>query len=375
VKITRIRCYRPKRFNPIFSQSDMVVTIETDEGITGIGEGGTRDIVEQCAGMLIGEDPSRIQHLWQMMYRGYFYPAGREKLHGLGALDLALWDIKGKALGVPVYELLGGQTRNYVECYSTSFPSQGTLAETARACMEAGFRAFRTSVADPKNGVFHSRHMVEETYRRCQEIREGVGAAGEWAIDFHTRLDMADAVRLATLIEDLNPLFVEDPVRSENPGALAAFRSQVKAPIAAGEQYGDRWDSNELIERHVIDYARMTLPNVGGITEWMKIAAICETHYVALVPHFTGPIALAALVQTLCALPTPAVQEIAGAAPKQPPHLPQGCTFRDGKLWPEKHPGLGVEFDPAGADMLAEITEHYAPTPQFRRPDGSYTNW
>ena len=375
MKITRIRCYRPKRFNPNFSQSDMVVTIETDEGITGIGEGGTRDTVEQCAGMLIGEDPSRIQHLWQLMYRGYFYPAGREKLHGLGALDLALWDIKGKALGVPVYELLGGQTRNYVECYATAFPTQGTLAETARACMEAGFRAFRTSVADPKDGVFHARHMVETTYRQCQQIREGVGPEGEWAIDFHTRLDMADAVRLSTLIEELNPLFVEDPVRSENPGALAMFRSQVKAPIAAGEQYGDRWDSNELIERHVIDYARMTLPNVGGITEWMKIAAICETHYVGLVPHFTGPIALAALVQTLCALPTPVLMEIAGAAPKQPPHLPQGCTFRDGKLWPEAHPGLGVVFDPAGADMIAEITEHYAPTPQFRRPDGSYTNW
>ena len=96
MKITRIRIYRPQRPNPTFNQSDMLVTVETDAGLTGIGEGGSRDTLEQCAGMLIGEDPERIQHLWQMMYRGYFYPAGREKLHALGALDLALWDIKGK---------------------------------------------------------------------------------------------------------------------------------------------------------------------------------------------------------------------------------------------------------------------------------------
>ena len=102
MKITRIRIYRPKRLNPSFNQSDMLVTVETDGGLTGIGEGGTRDTLEQCAGMLIGEDPERIQHLWQMVYRGYFYPAGREKLHALGALDLALWDIKGKRYGAPL---------------------------------------------------------------------------------------------------------------------------------------------------------------------------------------------------------------------------------------------------------------------------------
>jgi L-alanine-DL-glutamate epimerase-like enolase superfamily enzyme len=107
--------------------------VETDAGITGIGEGGSRDTVEQCAGMLIGEDPARIDHLWQSLFRGYFYPPGREKLHGLGALDLALWDIKGKALGVPIYELLGGLSRDHIECYSTGFPSRANLAETARA--------------------------------------------------------------------------------------------------------------------------------------------------------------------------------------------------------------------------------------------------
>ena len=136
----------------LFNQSSHIVTIETDQGITGVGEGGSKDTIEQCAAMIIGEDPSRIDHLWQMMFRGYFYPAGREKLDALGALDLALWDIKGKALGVPVYDLLGGASRDHVECYSTGFPSHGSLKESARACIEAGFRAYRYATADPPPG-------------------------------------------------------------------------------------------------------------------------------------------------------------------------------------------------------------------------------
>src|SRR5215831_8465923 len=145
MKITRVRAYQPPNPNPLFNQSDMVVVIETDAGITGIGEGGSKDMMDQCAPMLIGEDPSRIDHLWQFMYRGWFYPPGREKLHALGALDMALWDIKGKALGVPVYEMLGGLSRRYIECYSTGVTRDGTLQERVRAVIEAGFRAYRTA--------------------------------------------------------------------------------------------------------------------------------------------------------------------------------------------------------------------------------------
>jgi len=114
---------------------------------------------------------------------------------------------------------------------------------------------------------------------------------------------------------------------------------------------------------------------VGGITEWMKIAALCETHSVGMAPHFTGPVSLAALVHVLCSLPVPALVEILGAAPKLPSHLTLGCTFKDGKLWPNPRPGLGVEFDPAGAELISEVTERFAPVPTFRRPDGSLTNW
>ena len=147
MKIKRIRFYQNPRSRPMFNQSFNIVTVETDSGITGIGEGGSRDTVAECAEMLIGDEPSKIDYLWQLVYRGRFYPAGREKLDALGALDLALWDIKGKALGVPVYELLGRQSREHIECYSTGFPEKGSLKETARACVEAGFRAFRTAVA------------------------------------------------------------------------------------------------------------------------------------------------------------------------------------------------------------------------------------
>src|SRR5690242_13126984 len=120
MKITRVRVYAPPNPNPLFNQSDQVVTIETDAGIMGIGEGGTRDLLERPAGRLIGQDPSRIEHLWQDMCRSDFYPPGREKVDAIGALDLALWDIRGKALSLPVHAVLGGMARNYCECYNTS---------------------------------------------------------------------------------------------------------------------------------------------------------------------------------------------------------------------------------------------------------------
>jgi L-alanine-DL-glutamate epimerase-like enolase superfamily enzyme len=376
MKITRIRYYLSPNQRPIFNQSFNIVTVETDQGITGIGEGGSKDTIEQCAAMLIGENPARIDRLWQLMYRGYFYPAGREKLHALGALDMALWDIKGKALGVPVYELLGGLARNYVECYSTGFPSQGNLRDTARACIEAGFRAFRTSVADPGRGnAFVSQQMVRRTYENCVQIREGVGKDGDWAIDYHTRVDFADAVRLSTLIEPLEPYFVEDLVRSENPGVYKQLRPMVKVPVAVGEQFGDRWDINELVEGRLIDYSRVTIPNCGGITEFMKLAAVCETHYVGLVPHFTGPVAEAALVHCCGVFSGPVLMEMTGAGPRDEPHLPQCFDFKNGKLWPNTRPGLGVTFDPSKAKLIAEVTQHSAPIPLFHRSDGSITNW
>ena len=375
--ITRVRYYHVgPAVERVFNQSTHIVTIETDQGITGIGEGGSRDAIEQLAGRLIGENPSRIEHLWQLMYRGDFYPPGREKIHALGALDLALWDIKGKALDVPVYELLGGLTRDHVECYATGFPGQGSLRETAQACIEFGYRAFRFHGADPEDPpVFDHREMVDRTAQQCREIRDGVGDSGDWAIDFHTRYDLSDAVRLCGLIEPLRPLFVEDLVRSENPEVYRTLRPMVKVPIAVGEHYGDRWDANVLIENQLLDYSRVTLPNAGGITEFMKLAALCETHYVGLIPHFTGPLAEAALVHCIASLSGPAVMEMLGRGENRAAHLAQPYDFRAGKLYPRGAPGLGVEFDPRQVELVLEVTERRESTALFRRPDGSITNW
>ena len=373
MKITRVRFYKaPSR--SMFNQSSHVCTVETDHGITGIGEGGSPDTISQTAAQLIGEQPTRIEHLWQLMYRGYFYPPGREKIHAVGALDMALWDIKGKALGLPVYELLGGAVRNHVECYSTGFPGKGGLRDAARRCMDAGFRAFRTSTTG-SGSSFNTRHSVQDTYKNCLEIRAGVGPRGDWAIDYHTRLDMPDAIRLSTLIEDLEPYFCEDLIRTENPGVYKQLRQQVKVPIAVGEQFGDRWEINELMEQRLIDYSRVSLPNAGGITEFMKIAAIAETHYVGLVPHFTGPIATAALVHACSAFPGPVMMEMTGDGFKQIAHLPVCYDFRNGKLWPNDRPGLGVELDTSTLELVLEVTEHDAGAPLNRRPDGSITNW
>jgi galactonate dehydratase len=378
IKITRVRLYQSPISRPMFNQSFHVVTVETDQGITGIGEGGSRDTVQECAEMLIGEDATRIDRCWQLMFRGRFYPAGREKLDAMGALDLALWDIKGKALGAPVHQLLGGSAREHVECYSTAFPGKANLTETARACVEMGFRAFRTSVSELQGNdpTFDVHQMVRKTYENCQQIREGVGRGGAWAIDYHTRLDFPDAVRLSTLLEPLEPYFCEDLVRSENPGVYRQLRPLVKVPIAVGEQFGTRWEYNEMIENRLIDYSRVSIPNCGGITEYVKQAALCETHYVGLVPHFTGPISEAALVHVCSAFSGPVLMEMLGDGTRRDAtYLAESYDFRKGKMWPNNRPGLGVTFDPKGLTVMGEFTQRNQPIKILRRPDGSITNW
>ncbi len=381
-KITRIRYYktptdaagRPNTRQPLFNQSTNIVIVETDSGLFGVGEGGSDNTMEQCAGLLIGEDPFRTDRLWQSMYRAYFYPAGREKVHALGALDVALWDLKGKALGVPVYQLLGGQSRDYVECYSTGYPHRGTPKEVAKACVDAGFRAYRIST-DQRGPTVDRFENVKRVYELCQQVREGVGRDGGWCIDFHTELDMPDAVDLANRIEPLKPYFVEDLVRSENPGVYKVLRGQVKVPIAVGEQFGPKWEWNELIQNHLIDYARATVPNVGGITEFQKIAGLCELHYCGLVPHFTGPISEAAMVHCCAVFSGPVLMEMVMGGTRPWPYLKSHYDLKNGKLWPNERPGLGVEVDTSQLQQIGNYTEAYSLTPMLKRPDGSYTNW
>ncbi len=379
-KITRVRIYRPPNFNPLFNQSNMVVTVETDAGITGIGEGGGKDTLEQCAGTLIGKNPFQTEAIWQETYIAWFYPPGREKAHALGALDLALWDIKGKALGVPVHELLGGTARDYCECYATSGvnapPGQKlSLKERARAAMEAGYRAFRMGAADPPiGGVYDTRSIVREITQNCRDVRDGVGPDGNWCIDFHQRFDLNDALRLCRAIEPFEPFFVEDPVRDERAlQDIPKLRQMTSVPLTHGEEWGLKWDFNTLVESHDVDFIRSTLPNVGGITEMMKAAAICETHAVGIIPHFTGPIATAALVNCLSTFSGPVLMEYNyGGRPID--YLPECLDFKNGKAYTNQRPGLGVTADMKQLTLVGEVTEPGRRN-VYKRPDGSLTHW
>jgi galactonate dehydratase len=382
LKITKIRYYSIPGYNkPLFNQARGIVEVETNQGIIGIGEGGSKDMIEQCAQMLIGEDPFRIEHLWQYLYRGMFYPPGREKLHALGALEMALWDIKGKALNVPVYELFGGSTRDYVECYATGFAaSKGTTQEErARDCIAAGLRTYRIG---PTGGNGEERFdfydNAKKTIEFCKKIDAAVGGGGNWAIDLHTRFDLTEGIKICNALEALEPYFVEDIVRSENPGVYKTVRQMTKVPTAVGEQFGDRWDINELIENRLIDYSRVTVPNSGGLMEFKKICSMAETHYVGMIPHFTGPLSTAALVHVLgSASPSRCLMELAGGAPEKPPYFNDDYViFKNGKLYLNPAPGLGVKFDPKKVTFVMEVTTKTKfPHPYLLSPDGAIHNW
>jgi L-alanine-DL-glutamate epimerase-like enolase superfamily enzyme len=394
-KITKVNIYRPPNLNVHFNQSNMVVTIETDQdGLIGFGEGGSVDTLTQCGQRLIGKNPFDIERCWQDMYRSWFYPPGREKIHGLGALDLALWDLKGKALNAPVYDLIGGMNRTYLESYLGGGGSGTRLKEAARAAMEAGYRAFRIDAAGvggslgnrggggpetdagPLPGPIYNTHeRVRQVAKDCKDLREGVGPNGDWLIDLHQRFDYADGLRACKLIEEYEPYLVEDPVRAEQfNDDIPKLRKLTTVPLAAGEEWGQRWDFHKLVEDHDLDYVRCTLPNVGGITEMLKIAALCETHAIGIVPHFTGPISTAALVHALGPYSGPVLIEIGGNT-RPASHLNEGLELRKGKLWPNGRAGLGVTLNMERLTLVTTITEPGQRRATYYRPDGSQTSW
>ena len=401
-KITRVRVYQPPNLNQLFNQSNMLCTVETDAGITGIGEGGSKDTLEQCAGSLIGKNPFLIETIWQTMYMEWFYPPGREKIHAVGAMDMALWDIKGKALKLPVHQLLNGSVRNYMDCYPTSglggggrggrggrggaggggrAPSNGgasapmSTKERAAAVIAAGYRAYRIDGGAGLSGnTFDVHQRVREVAKICKEVREGVGDKGDWSIDFHQKFEYPDALRLCRLIEEYEPYLVEDPTRVEQfLEDIPRLRQMTTCPLAAGEEWGQRWDFNKLIENHDIDYIRATLPNVGGITEMLKIQALCETHSVGIVPHFTGPVSTAALANCLAPFPGPVLFEYNyGERPID--YLPECLDFKQGKLYTNDRPGLGVTVEMNLVKQIGEVTTPIS-RQIYKRPDGSPTHW
>ena len=379
-RITKVRLYQGPNVMPLqipLLQSSMVVAIDTDIGITGIGEGGTLDTIAPCAARLIDKNPFDITRIWQDMYRAYHYPPGRERLHAMGAMDLALWDLKGKALNAPVYELLGGLTREYLECYTTGFNAGGpTIQGRAAACMAAGWRYFRMDAASLSGGTttYDARERVNKVVADCKAMREGVGPNGNFAIDFHQRFNFTDAIRCCRMIEETQPFLVEDPVATDLfQQDIPRLRSMTSVPLAAGEEWGARYDYLKLVTNRDLDYIRVSLPNTGGITEMVRVASMCETHEVGIVPHFTGPISTAAQIHTLGAFPIPVVMEF-NYTNTNIPYLGEFVTFKQGKVYPNNRPGLGVtvQFDQL---KLVETFTQANTRPVYFRPDGTQITW
>lgn len=379
MKITGVEAY------PVWggARNFLFVVVDTDEGISGVGEaaltGRERAVegaLEHFASVLVGEDPFRIEHLWQLLFRGGFFPARHAVAAAMAGVDIALWDIKGKALGVPVYELLGGRVRDSVVCYPHNGGHPGdvsTLVESCRRSVAEGWKFVRWGL--PAGGAaFEPRAMVRLALEQFAAVREAVGDDIEMLLDVHTRLDLPEAVWLCREAERFHPYFVEDPLRSEHLEAYGQLRPRTGTPLAAGEQLASKWEFQRLIEQEWIDYARVDLGIAGGITETKKIAAMCEAHHIRLAVHNPlGPVSTAACLQLNLAIPNFAVQE--------QPHRP-GTMLTDvvtgqprwesGSLLPPEAPGLGVELDrEAARSHPFRMTE----MPQLRRADGSVTNW
>ncbi len=361
----------------------LFVTVDTDEGISGVGEGGLtgRELavlgaIEHFKPLLIGQDPSRIEHLWQLLFRGGFFPAGLVLSSAISAIDIALWDIKGKALGVPVYDLLGGRVRDRVVCYPHNVghgDEVGPLVESCLRTKEEGWKFVRWGL--PQAGqILEPRQSVLTAIKQFAAVREAVGDEIELCFDVHTRLDLPDALWLCQGVEQFRPFFIEDPLRSENPDSFKTLRPRTAVPLAAGEQFGSKWQFRQLVEEEWIDYARIDLCLVGGFTEARKIAGWCETHYIKLAVHNPlGPVSSAACLQLNLATSNFGVQEqpkrtgavLADVVPVQP-------DWEDGYLLPPARPGLGVELDREAAKAYP-----FRPTEltHLRRLDGAFTNW
>ena len=358
------------------------VKVETDEGLYGLGEFGITwkeqaglGAIEHMKRYLIGLDPLNVEWIWQLLFRGDFFPGGRINSAAISAIDIALWDIKGKALNQPVYMLLGGRMRERVVCYKgIGGRTPADSARSARQRVEQGWLFLRLSVMD-REGILEPRTAVRDSVAHFAAVREAVSPEIEIVIDYHTRLDPPDAIKLGRELEIYDPFFLEDPLRCENPQTYRQIRQHVSTPLAVGEHYATKWEFRHMIEEELLDYARIDLCIVGGITEARKIANWCETHYIKIVPHNPlRPVSAAACLHLDLACDNFAVQE-AGLVgdPVMEDLFPLQVPYERGYLLPPQSPGLGTEFNKDVAQ--ARYGFQWQNSPQLRRKDGSFTNW
>jgi galactonate dehydratase len=365
----------------------LFVRVRTDEGAEGWGEGSLEGYAEAVHGAMealkdrfLGFDPFRIEDIWQIGYRGGFYRGGPAMMSAISGLDQALWDLKGKALGVPVWQLIGGQVRDKVEVYGwIGGDRPHEAAAGARNRLEQGFRKVKMNATEDL-GWLDSPKALDATLERVAAVRD-IGM--DVGLDFHGRVHRPMAKQLARELEPLKPLFIEEPLLSENIEGLQVLAGMTSIPIALGERLYDRWDFKPVLEARCADILQPDLSHAGGISEVRRIAAMAEAYDVAVAPHCPlGPLALASCLQLAACSPNIVLQEMSWGIHYNTggfdldTYLADTSVFavKDGMVPVPTGPGLGVPLD---IDKVMEAAKegHRWRNPIWRRPDGSFAEW
>ena len=382
MKITKLTTWQvPPRW--------LFLKIETDEGIAGWGEpviegraATVEAAVHEFSDSLIGRDPRRIEDIWQMLYRGGFYRGGPILMSAMAGIDQALWDIKGKALGVPVHELLGGAVRERMRMYCwIGGDRPGNVAPQAKEVVNKGFTAFKMN-GTPELAIVDSHRKIDEAVARVAEAREVVGSDIGIAIDFHGRVHRPMAKVLLRELEPFHPLFVEEPVLAEQLHCLPQIAAGLGYPIATGERLHSRFAFRDLFEARVVDIVQPDISHCGGLTEARKIAVMAEAYDLALAPHCPlGPLTLAASLQLDFISHNAFIQEQSMGIHYNVDNDvldylvdPEPLRIVDGYLPLLERPGLGVEINQAFVEERAR-TGHRWRNPLWRHEDGSVAEW
>jgi len=352
--------------------------MHTDTDLVGYGEpiveGRAKTVmqaVEELGEYLIGKDPRRIEHHWQAMYRGAFYRGGPVLCSAISGVEQAMWDILGKSLGVPVYQLLGGACRDRIRLYcGAGGRTPEEAAASAKAAVARGFTAMKTCVFD-RVRIVDTPQVVEDAAARLAAMRAAVGPGIDLAVDAHGRLSPAMAVRMARALEPFSPLFLEEPCLPENVDTMVTVARSTTIPIATGERLFTKWGFREVLEKQAAAILQPDLCHAGGLLECKKIAAMAETYYAAVAPHNPlGPISLAACLQLDACIPNFLIQEHATLGEG---YLREPFVVKDGYVDLPTKPGLGIELDD---EAVAEkkIDDWKNPL-WFHEDDGSVADW
>jgi galactonate dehydratase len=364
----------------------LFVRVETVDGAFGWGEASLEGHAEAVAGAFeairdrfIGHDGARIEDIWQIAYRGGFYRGGPVLMSALSGLDQALWDLKGRAVGLPAWELMGGRVRDRIRAYAwIGGDRPDEIESAAQARKDQGFSAVKMNATAELDWIGTPKLFDEviDRVRAAQAVGMDVG------LDFHGRVHRPMAKQLAKVLEPLGLLFIEEPLLSENPEGLADIAGLVSTPIALGERLYSRWDFKPFFERGAVDIIQPDLSHAGGISECRRIAAMAETYDVAVAPHCPlGPLALAACLQLAANAPNVAIQEMSLGIHYNVGHDllnfltdPDVLTPVDGYLAIPQGPGLGVEIDEAAVRDVAKEGHRWR-NPIWRHKDGSFAEW